>query len=473
MKLKYTTDICGNDLLTDDSENHQIMMEWEKPYMEYSINMLKPFGRVLEIGFGMGYSATKICEFNAVTEYNVVECSPVVWKKFELWRNEILKKRPELKIEIIKGRWEDVLCKESNGSYDSIYFDDYNGELVESISRFPRFFYKIIKDHIKIGSKICSYCTKNHNSFDITNAHYECFEYNIDIPQYCKYAKGDKMYVPIWTIVGIISVEEQEKILQPTNPEQKKFKKQALKAKEYYDKPKSIYCNLLVIDNFYIDAKETREYILKEEFKVRGNYPGQRTTSKANIHLKEMIQGYIQHFAGKIIDWPMPSTNNNNGQNNNDTYKSHSFDFGIVTMTQEYLHYHALNSDLEKRKKEIKKYLNSLEINLDEYTFVATAGTPTTVAAVKLGQDFFSYDKDVVNGTIVNLDDLQTCLTLLSNSSKEEITKLVGRGRVEFIEVGIFIYQAIYEVLGKSESIVLDDGLREGVAINACLKCKT
>tara|TARA_B100001059_G_scaffold32037_1_gene25834 strand:+ start:1605 stop:2927 length:1323 start_codon:yes stop_codon:yes gene_type:complete len=320
MKLKYTTDICGNDLLTDDSENHQIMMEWEKPYMEYSINMLKPFGRVLEIGFGMGYSATKICEFNAVTEYNVVECSPVVWKKFELWRNEILKKRPELKIEIIKGRWEDVLCKESNGSYDSIYFDDYNGELVESISRFPRFFYKIIKDHIKIGSKICSYCTKNHNSFDITNAHYECFEYNIDIPQYCKYAKGDKMYVPIWTIVGIISVEEQEKILQPTNSEQEKFKKQALKAKEYYDKPKSIYCNLLVIDNFYIDAKETREYILKEEFKVRGNYPGQRTTSKANIHLKEMIQGYIQHFAGKIIDWPMPSTNNNNGQNNNDTY---------------------------------------------------------------------------------------------------------------------------------------------------------
>ena len=159
--------------------------------------------------------------------------------------------------------------------------------------------------------------------------------------------------------------------------------------------------------------------------------------------------------------------------NNDDTYKSHSFDFGIVTMTQEYLHYHALNSDLEKRKKEIKKYLNSLEINLDEYTFVATAGTPTTVAAVKLGQDFFSYDKDVVNGTIVNLDDLQTCLTLLSNSSKEEITKLVGRGRVEFIEVGIFIYQAIYEVLGKSESIVLDDGLREGVAINACLKCKT
>jgi len=160
--------------------------------------------------------------------------------------------------------------------------------------------------------------------------------------------------------------------------------------------------------------------------------------------------------------------------NTNDSYEAHSFDFGIVTMTQEYLHYHDLNADLDKRKVEIKAYLETLNINLEEYTFVATAGTPTTIAAVKLGQDFFTYDKDVVNGTIVNIDDLESCLSILTNSTKEEITKLVGRGRVEFIEVGIFIYRAIYEVLEKTESIVLDDGLREGVAINECLKrCKT
>lgn len=160
--------------------------------------------------------------------------------------------------------------------------------------------------------------------------------------------------------------------------------------------------------------------------------------------------------------------------NTDNNYEAHSFDFGIVTMTQEYLHYHDLNKDLDNRKKEIKKYLDSLDIDLDEYTFVATAGTPTTIAAVKLGQDFFSYDKDVVNGTIVNLDDLESCLSILCNSTKEEITKLVGRGRVEFIEVGIFIYRAIFEVLGKTESIVLDDGLREGVALDEYKKrCKT
>lgn len=158
----------------------------------------------------------------------------------------------------------------------------------------------------------------------------------------------------------------------------------------------------------------------------------------------------------------------------NDNYDSHSFDFGIVTMTQKYLKYHDLHNDLDFRKKEIKDFLDNLNIDLDEYSFVATAGTPTTIAAIKLEQDFFSYDRNVVNGAIVNLIDLENCLNIFKNSSKEEITRLVGKGRVEFIEVGIFIYRMIFEVLNKRESIVLDDGLREGVAINYCIKeeCK-
>ena len=159
--------------------------------------------------------------------------------------------------------------------------------------------------------------------------------------------------------------------------------------------------------------------------------------------------------------------------NTNDSYEAHSFDFGIVTMTQKYLKYHDLHNDLDSRKKEIKNFLDSLNIDLNNYSFVATAGTPTTIAAIKLGQDFFSYDRNIVNGAIVNLDDLEYSLNIFKDSSKEEIAKLVGRGRVEFIEVGIFIYKAIFEVLNKKESIVLDDGLREGVAINYCLnKCK-
>lgn len=155
--------------------------------------------------------------------------------------------------------------------------------------------------------------------------------------------------------------------------------------------------------------------------------------------------------------------------NTDDKYEAHSFDFGIVTMTQKYVKYHDLHNDLDIQKSKIRNYLDSLNIDLKDYSFVATAGTPTTIAAIKLGQDFFSYDRSVVNGSIVNLKDLDDCLKIFENSSMDEIMKLVGKGRIEFIEVGIFIYKAIFEVLNKKESIVLDDGLREGVAINSCI----
>lgn len=155
--------------------------------------------------------------------------------------------------------------------------------------------------------------------------------------------------------------------------------------------------------------------------------------------------------------------------NDGDKYFSHSFNFGIVTLTQKYLDYKNLLKELDSHKVDIKAFLNEFEICLDDFTFVATAGTPTTIAAIKLGQDFFHYDKELVNGTVLNLKDLEDSLDIFRNSSKDIITKLVGKGRVEFIEVGIYIYRAIFEVLEKNESIVLDDGLREGVAINYCL----
>ena len=154
-------------------------------------------------------------------------------------------------------------------------------------------------------------------------------------------------------------------------------------------------------------------------------------------------------------------------------FQSYSFNFGIVTLTQKYLEYEPLLEELTSHKKDIKNFLDELQIDTKEYTFVATAGTPTTIAALKLGQDFFHYDKNAVNGTIVNLEDIKNSLDIFKNANKETITKLVGKGRVEYIEVGIYIYRAIFEVLQKKESIVLDDGLREGVAINECLKrCK-
>jgi hypothetical protein len=65
-------------------------------------------------------------------------------------------------------------------------------------------------------------------------------------------------------------------------------------------------CGLIIIDNFYNNALETRNYILTQDFSVRGNYPGQRTISYANEHLKEIIQKYVEPFGGKITEFPIP-----------------------------------------------------------------------------------------------------------------------------------------------------------------------
>ena len=329
MKLEYTTDVCGNEILQDETGQHQVMMAWEKPYMEKCIEYLEPGGSLLEIGFGLGYSAEKLCSYENVTEYTVIECCPEVWTKFDLFKTEMNDKRPDLKVNIIKGRWEDVLSE--GGLFDSVFFDDYNGSVThESVNRFNKFLYQLLVNyHTHIGTKICCYST-GHTEYNISGLEQKSYEYIIDVPKYCNYAKGDKMYIPVikqtidyHNASTTILEELKEKLLHPQNEvteAHKKFHEQVVKAKAYFDKPKSIYCNLMVIDDFYINAKETRDYILSQEFKVRGNYPGQRTTSRATLHLKEMIEGYIQHFAGKIIDWPMPSSSDNDGRNNNDTY---------------------------------------------------------------------------------------------------------------------------------------------------------
>ena len=50
---------------------------------------------------------------------------------------------------------------------------------------------------------------------------------------------------------------------------------------------------LIVIDNFYNNPLETRNYILEQEFKIRGNYPGQRTISYASEEIKSIIQTMV------------------------------------------------------------------------------------------------------------------------------------------------------------------------------------
>ena len=61
--------------------------------------------------------------------------------------------------------------------------------------------------------------------------------------------------------------------------------------------------NSLTIDDFYADPMQVREFALKQEFKVRGNYPGQRTVSFLNDPIKKKLRDILYPFAGEITDW--------------------------------------------------------------------------------------------------------------------------------------------------------------------------
>ena len=216
MKLEYVLDKNGKELLQDDKGIHQIMMEWEKPYMEKCIELLSPHGSILEIGFGMGYSASKIQEYATdITSHVIIECNPTVWERFDKWKVE------KSNVELVKGRWQDML--QILGEFDYIFFDDYitTDNIIGDYNRFNKFMHDILKNHSKIGTKIGLYSTTNCQQY----SKYECLEvksteYNIDIPENCKYIKGDKMNIPIITKVSeyndeLITSKPVEKVSKP------------------------------------------------------------------------------------------------------------------------------------------------------------------------------------------------------------------------------------------------------------------
>jgi len=80
-------------------------------------------------------------------------------------------------------------------------------------------------------------------------------------------------------------------------------------------------CNLIVIDNFYYNAMETRNFILKQDFSLEGNYPGKRTISYANLQLKEIIQKYVEPFGGKITQFPIPNSKTSSERIDNGSFQ--------------------------------------------------------------------------------------------------------------------------------------------------------
>jgi exopolyphosphatase/guanosine-5'-triphosphate,3'-diphosphate pyrophosphatase len=101
---------------------------------------------------------------------------------------------------------------------------------------------------------------------------------------------------------------------------------------------------------------------------------------------------------------------------------------------------------------------------------VASSGTPTTIAALKLGMNYKTYNPQRINGTKITIEDLDFWAEKLMKMEMKKREELVGVGRGDLIISGIYIFKEIFKLAKYRECIVCDDGIREGVAISECKK---
>ncbi|MEN8147150.1 MAG: phosphatase [Campylobacterota bacterium] len=149
--------------------------------------------------------------------------------------------------------------------------------------------------------------------------------------------------------------------------------------------------------------------------------------------------------------------------------ESRSFPIGIVTTAQICDEERDIHTYLDKQFKELISYVENYYTEVEKpLSFVATAGTPTTMAAYLLGMNYQDYDVNKINGYRLSLDGTRQALDGLMGLSEEKRAEIVGVGRESLILAGIIIVQKLYDVLGFSEAVVIDDGVREGVAIDYC-----
>jgi len=146
---------------------------------------------------------------------------------------------------------------------------------------------------------------------------------------------------------------------------------------------------------------------------------------------------------------------------------SKSFPIGIVTIAQIYENLDNIKNALPKEMFDMQMFCAEVFATKGKLeTYVATAGTPTTVAAMKLGFNYETYDAAKINGTSLQKEELDFYLKKLLAMPFEAREIAVGTGRSDLISAGILIYKQLYTILGFDTCIVIDDGLREGVVLD-------
>ncbi len=101
-------------------------MPWEKHILEALIDLLKPTGNVLEVGFALGYSSERIQTYHP-KHHTIIEKDPKIAARATEWA------KGKANVTVIHDTWEHALSKLA--AFDAIFFNEFDPHLAVELSQ--------------------------------------------------------------------------------------------------------------------------------------------------------------------------------------------------------------------------------------------------------------------------------------------------------------------------------------------------
>lgn len=210
-----------------------------------------------------------------------------------------------------------------------------------------------------------------------------------------------------------------------------------------------------------------------EEIRKRYNFDAKiiKGEEEAVFAYSGAVSDISEHETALVIDIGGGSTEITSGKGKEILFNK-SFQIGVVSGTEKFF----INDP--PAKNEIKEFENFIEnliknsgnfsgINFHPDRAIAIAGTPTTLACMKLKLD--KYDEEKIEGEILNKNEMKDLINHLSSLKIEEIKKKYEsfiNNREDLILAGSVILLKMMELTNIEKVSVSSKGIRYGAVVN-------
>jgi len=200
--IKQREDWKKENIFVDDFKleiaGHPVMERWEAPYMKKLAEIATMNGgKVLEVGFGLGISASYIQD-NQLEEHHIIEANDQIFERMKDFT-----KSAKSSTFLYSGFWEDISKNFEDQYFDGILFDTYPITLEElHTARFS--FFSEANRLLKVGGVFTHYSGELEFTDEYTQYLYKVgfskFSgelVSVNPPNDCLYWRSNQIMAPI------------------------------------------------------------------------------------------------------------------------------------------------------------------------------------------------------------------------------------------------------------------------------------